>query len=203
MQRAKHSKSTVESMVLGATTVIAELPFTLVVMASVGYIMQLFVASDNIIRAIFGYSCAVMCHLVSSRYCSRAASINSHIQRWRESNKIFCKARRRSACLRCRCLYWYFTWEICHERPCRQKGTHSSEPFDLLKPTPAYLPPAGLSARLRVRPTTPPSTSAGTSSTGSRTRLRSRPKTFAASHQVISQPTTPRHRTYEQHRMII
>lgn len=89
MQRAKHSKSTVESMVLGATTVIAELPFTLVVMASVGYIMQLFVASDNIPRAIFGYSCVVSVPLGIVTILLAGGHKLSHIQRWREANKIF------------------------------------------------------------------------------------------------------------------
>lgn len=89
MQRAKHTKNTVESAVLGATTVVAELPFTIVVIAGSTYILQLFVGSRDLPNSIVLYSLAVAMPLMIVTILLAGGHPLSHIQRWRESNKVF------------------------------------------------------------------------------------------------------------------
>lgn len=87
--RAKHTKNTLEAAVLGAVTVVAELPFTCVVMAAVSYIVRLFAASADQLLIIATYSFVVSSPLIIVTVLLSGGHRLSDIQRWREANKVF------------------------------------------------------------------------------------------------------------------
>ena len=87
--RAKRTKNSLESVVLGAVTVIAELPFTFVVMLCVSYIVQLFASSYDQLSIIALYSLVTSVPLMIVTVLLSGGHRLSQIQRWREANKVF------------------------------------------------------------------------------------------------------------------
>ncbi len=87
--RAKSTKNTVEAAVLGAVTVVAELPFTFVVMASVSYIVRLYATSSSHLAIIAAYSVAISIPLAIVTILLAGGHRLSDVQRWREANKVF------------------------------------------------------------------------------------------------------------------
>ncbi len=88
-RRAKRTRDPIEAAMLGATTVVAELPFTAVIF--VGIALLVLYSAESIMKnvTILVYSCAVTVPLMLMTILIAGGHRLSTIQRWRESNKDF------------------------------------------------------------------------------------------------------------------
>lgn len=87
--RAKATKNVFEAAVLGGITVLGELPLTLVIVASVGYLLMRFVVPSDHMFMMALYSFVVTLPLIVITVLLAGGHRLSTIQRWRESNKTF------------------------------------------------------------------------------------------------------------------
>lgn len=86
--RAKKTRNSYEAFAIGATMVVAELPFTIAPMIVTALLMQTLVPALQL-WAIVGYSVAACLPLLVMTALIGSGHKISSIQRWRETNKTF------------------------------------------------------------------------------------------------------------------
>lgn len=86
--RAKKTRNSFEAFAIGATMVVAELPFVIAPLVVVALLSQM-VSADVRIWAILGYGLAACLPLLAMTGLISSGHKISSIQRWRETNKTF------------------------------------------------------------------------------------------------------------------
>lgn len=87
--RASRTNRAVEALALGIISVIAELPFTGVILIMVSLALVSVLPANVLIVALIGYSLAICLPLIIISKLATGGYRLSNIQRWRESNKVF------------------------------------------------------------------------------------------------------------------
>lgn len=89
IDRAHKTKNPIEAMALGVISVIAELPFTLILFAMTSMVFVNYLVLDEYTAAIGIYSVAVTIPLFILTSLIAGGHRLSTVQRWRESSKVF------------------------------------------------------------------------------------------------------------------
>jgi hypothetical protein len=87
--RAKKTKNVVEAGALGIISVVAELPFTAVLMAMASLVLASFVMLEDFVPIIALYCTVATLPLVTMTILLAGGHKLSRIQRWRENSKLF------------------------------------------------------------------------------------------------------------------
>ena len=87
--RAKKTKNVVEAGALGIISVVAELPFTAVLMAMTALVLASFVMLEDFVPIIALYCIVATLPLVTMTILLAGGHKLSRIQRWRENSKLF------------------------------------------------------------------------------------------------------------------
>lgn len=88
-ERSKKTKNVIEAAALGITSVVAELPFTAVLMVMTGLVLASSVMIDNYLVIILLYCFIATLPLIVITTLLAGGHSLSSIQRWRENNKLF------------------------------------------------------------------------------------------------------------------
>lgn len=88
LERSKKTRSLLEATLLGAATVIGELPFLVGPILFITYLVAQLPSSEWFIWSLFYSTVAALPLLVTTTYLTSGHSI-ARVQKWRESNKSF------------------------------------------------------------------------------------------------------------------